>query len=180
MRSKRFVKVNDDGVEFPFNVQDYFKNLATPVSSITPETLAAHNIFEVFSPVVQVENAWQRASFKNSVAYVNDRWEVEYEVTQLTNAELSEKLKTLFVNFAQSRLDNFAKTRNYDNILSAATYATSTIPKFAAEGQRAVELRDATWAALYQILADVQAGTRPTPTSFADIEPDLPELTWTN
>jgi len=78
----------------------------------------------------------------------------------------------------QARLDTFARTRNYDNILSAATYATSTVPKFTAEGQYAVEARDSTWAALYQIMAEVQAGTRPMPESFADVEPLLPVLEW--
>lgn len=83
-----------------------------------------------------------------------------------------------FVAKAQARLDEFARTRNYDGILSACTYATSSVPKFAAEGQRAVDLRDQTWAALYEVLAEVQGGQRPAPVTFSDIEPDLPALTW--
>ena len=78
----------------------------------------------------------------------------------------------------QQRLDDFARTRNYDGILSACTYATSTLPRFAAEGQYAVQARDATWAALYALLADVQAGTRPVPASFDDVAPLLPPLEW--
>lgn len=78
----------------------------------------------------------------------------------------------------QERLDAFARTRNYDGILSAATYATSTIPQFAAEGQYAVEARDQTWAALYEMLAEVQAGARPIPGGYADIEAELPPLAW--
>ena len=78
----------------------------------------------------------------------------------------------------QKRLDDFAKTRNYDGILSACTYATSTVPKFAAEGQYCVNARDNTWAALYTIMAEVEAETRPMPTGYADIEPLLPVLTW--
>lgn len=82
------------------------------------------------------------------------------------------------VDGSQARLDAFAHTRNYDGILSACTYATSTVPKFQAEGQYCVEARDQTWATLYQIMAEVQAGTRPMPSGFADIEPELPTLTW--
>lgn len=78
----------------------------------------------------------------------------------------------------QERLDDFARMRNYDGILSACTYATSTVPKFAAEGQYAVQARDATWGALYALLGDVQAGTRPVPQSFDDVAPLLPELEW--
>jgi hypothetical protein len=80
----------------------------------------------------------------------------------------------------QNRLDDFARSRNYDGILSTCTYAASTVPKFAAEGQYCVGARDATWARLYEILAEVQAGTRPAPSGFADIEGDLPALVWPN
>lgn len=77
----------------------------------------------------------------------------------------------------QKRLDDFARTRNYDGILSAATYATSAVPKFAAEGQYAVEARDATWAKSYEILAAVEAGERPMPTD-AELAAELPALAW--
>lgn len=78
----------------------------------------------------------------------------------------------------QQRLDAFAKTRNYDGILSACTYATSTVTKFATEGQYCVQARDATWAAGYVIMEDVLSGARAVPDSIADIEADLPVLTW--
>lgn len=89
-----------------------------------------------------------------------------------------EALEAQVVKATQLRLDTFARTRNYDGILSACTYATSLIPKFATEGQYCVNARDATWAKLYQILADVQSGKRPPPTSFAELEPELPVLNW--
>jgi hypothetical protein len=88
-----------------------------------------------------------------------------------------EQLKASIVVSVQSRLDDFAKTRNYDGILSACTYATSSVAKFAAEGQYCVEARDNTWSTLYTILTEVEAGTR-TVSSFADIEADLPVLEW--
>ena len=89
-----------------------------------------------------------------------------------------EQIIKAFTDAIQARLDDFARTRNYDGILSAATYATSAVPKFAAEGQYAVQARDATWAAAYQILAEVQSGTRPMPSSPEDIFPELPALQW--
>lgn len=79
----------------------------------------------------------------------------------------------------QQRLDDFAKTRNYTNIMSAATYATGTVPKFKAEGQYAVEARDATWAKFYEVLAAVEAGSRPMPT-LDELLAELPVLTWPN
>lgn len=89
-----------------------------------------------------------------------------------------EKVMQECITGAQKRLDFFAQSREYDGILSACTYATSTVPKFQVEGQYCVEARDQTWAMLYQIMAEVQAGTRPMPSGFADIEPELPTLTW--
>lgn len=82
-----------------------------------------------------------------------------------------------YTDAIQKRLDDFARTRNYDGILSAATYATSVVPKFKAEGQYAVEARDATWAKGYEILAAVEAGTRPLPT-LAALAAELPALAW--
>ena len=82
-----------------------------------------------------------------------------------------------FTAAIQQRLDTFAHTKNYDGILSAATYATSTVPQFRAEGQYAVEARDATWAKGYEILGAVLAGERPMPT-LDEVMASLPPLEW--
>jgi hypothetical protein len=89
-----------------------------------------------------------------------------------------EQLQAEIVAATQQRLDDFARTRNYDGILSACTYATSAVPKFQTEGQYCVNARDNTWATLYTILGEVQAGTRPVPSGYEDIEGDLPALVW--
>lgn len=78
----------------------------------------------------------------------------------------------------QARLDAFARTRNYDGILSACTYATSSIQKFNAEGQYCVQARDNTWAALYAFMDEVQTGTRQMPSGFAEVEAVLPTIKW--
>lgn len=77
----------------------------------------------------------------------------------------------------QQRLDDFARTRGYDGILSACTYAVSSIQKFQAEGQACVDARDATWGKCYEILAEVKSGKRPMP-SLDEIAAELPELVW--
>ena len=76
----------------------------------------------------------------------------------------------------QAHLDAKAKEKNYDGILSLCTYATSTNPIFAAEGQASVEWRDAVWAKCYQVLGDVLAGTRPVPTK-EELITELPAFT---
>lgn len=116
------------------------------------------------------------------VIQIEGRWELRDVVDPLPTPEPEpspEEIAAGFTAAIQMRLDNFARTRNYDGILSACTYATSTVPKFQAEAQTCVNLRDATWAAAYEILAQVQAGQRPMPATIEDIEDDLPALAWT-
>ena len=88
-----------------------------------------------------------------------------------------QQLQTAIVSTVQNRLDTFAQARGYDNILSACTYANSSVTKFKNEADYCIAQRDATWTTLYSILADVEAGIR-TVTSFADIEAELPILIW--
>lgn len=81
-----------------------------------------------------------------------------------------------FERAVQRELDDFARTRGYDGIMSACTYATGG--RFQAEGARAVELRDATWDSCYELLSEVMAGQRAMPDSLDDIRDHLPVLTW--
>jgi hypothetical protein len=92
-------------------------------------------------------------------------------------AKTPEQVQAEFSAAIQARLDGFAQERLYDSILSACTYAASSDPAFAAEGQRCIELRDATWRAAYGILADALAGNRPAP-SIESLFDELPALTW--
>lgn len=116
---------------------------------------------------------------------VGNQWTQQWRVFALdastiakNRAEQASRIKEECVSSTQNRLDDFARTRNYDGILSACTYATSTVQKFKSDGQYCVNARDETWATLYRIMAEVEAGTRPKPTSFADIEAELPVLSW--
>jgi hypothetical protein len=114
-------------------------------------------------------------------AEVEGTWTQQWSIVLLDTAEqsvMAAQVQSEIVTATQQRLDDFAKTRNYFGILSACTYATSTNATFAAEAQYCVEKRDQTWSTIYQIEADVKAGTRPMPTGYAEIEPELPSLAW--
>jgi len=149
-----------------------------------------------FPPVEGLEFVWAReshyptntpeffgtcpdASFVLVPGVIDVLTQSDYDGMHAAEMELrAQRLQADAVAATQKRLDDFAATRNYDGILSACTYATSTIPKFAADGQYAVGARDNTWATLYAIMDGVEAGTRPMPAGYADIEPDLPVLVW--
>lgn len=85
--------------------------------------------------------------------------------------------KSQLTSVIQSTLDEKAKERNYDNILSLCTYATSPTIKFANEGKAAVQWRDEVWSTGYSILADVEAGIRAIPTE-AELIAELPTFVW--
>jgi hypothetical protein len=116
--------------------------------------------------------AYDRAT--QSAFFRGGAWEVE-----TAQPPTAEQIIAQYTAAVQKHLDDFARTRGYDGILSAATYATSTVPKFKAEGQYAVEARDATWAKCYEVLAAVEAGSRPMPT-LGELLAELPVLTWPN
>jgi hypothetical protein len=109
---------------------------------------------------------------------IGDLWDGESFTKPTPPAKSAEQLQSEVTTATQARLDAFAQTRNYDGILSACTYATSAVPQFQTEGAYCLAARDATWATLYQILAEVQGGTRAMPSGFADIEAELPALEW--
>jgi hypothetical protein len=92
--------------------------------------------------------------------------------------EILQKLYRDIVESTQLRLDDFAKTREYDGIMSACTYANSTIDKFKIEGKYCLEIRDLTWIKLYEILEEVKTQQRPIPNSYDDIQSELPILEW--
>ena len=78
----------------------------------------------------------------------------------------------------QKRLDDFAKTKGYENINSATTYINSSVTKYKNEGTYASTARDSTWSALYQIIDDVNDGKRQKVNNFSEIESELPTLAW--
>jgi len=132
---------------------------------------------------------WKYTDSSNRVVFrvLPDGTQESCIATALTTADLTAVLAAdppsqaetvaLFSSLILQRLDDFAKTRNYDSMLSACTYANSANLTFKAEGQCCVNLRDATWAAHIALLAEVSAGTR-TIDSWATLESLLPALAW--
>lgn len=170
---------------FPVTEQE-IRALNPNVSFGTPFVPPPKYAYVFPTPVPKYNSATETVS-KTAVKTSKGTYEEAYKVSSLPQDTIAanlkaatDALKVSIVSQVQARLDNFAKTRNYDSILSAATYATSNVPKFRAEGQFAVDLRDSTWSALYSILADVETGKRPVPTSISDIEQLLPSLIWPN
>ncbi len=140
-------------------------------------------------PAVQAINGEQRQDFEDVAKALGI---TEYELVEEADvaawirahtpvsACIAETIAD-YENRVQQRLDAFARTKTYENMLSACTYATSTNPVFQVEGQYCVAMRDATWAAaqtfLNGALAAVTAGERGIP-AWEEVEKKLPILEW--
>jgi len=77
----------------------------------------------------------------------------------------------------QAHLDATARARSYDSALSCVSYLDSTVAQYRAEATTMRDWRDAVWLRCYELLAEVQAGTRPVPTE-AQLLALLPAIDW--
>ena len=152
----------------PFIFSDDAQIFLEPFGLVTPGFTAAdikpetHEI--VFGPAPDF--------FVGNALTFDGVWEV------IDPASVAPQIKDQIMTATQQRLDTFAGTRDYNSILSACTYATSAVPQFKSDGQYCVNARDETWGKLYTMLAEVEAGTRPMPSGYAEIEGELPVLQW--
>lgn len=175
--------VNQQVEKYPYSVAELRKSNPNISFTRNPtnEELMAFNVFPVKQTEPPPYNPKTHKLELITPVFIDNNWQQQWSLVELTLEELAEQAQALqnsIVAQTQQRLDSFASTRGYDGILSATTYATSTFPKFAIEGQYCVLARDTTWAKLYSILEEVKAGIRPVPGGFRDIEGELPHLEW--
>ena len=124
------------------------------------------------------DNAVIPADSRNADFQQYENWLAEGNVPQPVDAETVEQVQARITQQVQQRLDGFAKTRNYDNCLSACSYVASTNEKFKNEAIYCIESRDQTWLKCAEILNDALAGNRPMPNDISDFENELPVLVW--
>ena len=104
--------------------------------------------------------------------------EEQRPVTEAPDPQLVNAIHELTKERITAKLNAFAQERQYDDIVSLASYATSNNPQRKLEGQAGVDLRDDTWDALYAYDAKVAAGELPLPYSYQDIDKHMPVLKW--
>ena len=104
--------------------------------------------------------------------------ETENEIRLVYRYTFSEeKAQKHYCQLAQARMDEKARERNYDGIMSACSYATSSFPKFASEAAACVIWRDAVWAKCYELLDTVTFGEMDIPSEEAFLAM-LPNFVW--
>jgi hypothetical protein len=174
-----------NGVPEKYSVRQlYADNPQVSFPESLPEaTLAEYNVFPLQESAKPSYNKTTHKVVEVLPVQQNGQWAQAWDVVPLGTVELAEAKQQLLselANGTQQRLDDFARTRGYDNITSGTTYASSTVQQYQQEGQYCVTARDQTWQKLYEILAEIEAGTRPMPVDFAEVEAELPMLIWPN
>lgn len=111
-------------------------------------------------------NYWREVPPRPSALhiYINNVWVLD-----------PTKVIATFEVAVQTYMDDAAKLRGYDSLLSACTYVTSSSLKFSAEGIAFSNWRDAVWTKCFEIQAAVQAGARDIP-SLHQLMAELPLL----
>lgn len=101
-----------------------------------------------------------------------------FQIVAIPEPSAEEKAAALqkrYTDLIQRILDTEAQKLGYDNCNSVCTYVDTGVAKFDAEGVAFRKWRSAVWALGYELLAEVQVGTRPVPTE-AELVELLPKL----
>lgn len=100
---------------------------------------------------------------------------VRYVTT--TRPETAPEAEARLAAAVQAHIDATAKSKNYTDGNSCASYTTSTKATWRAEAEAFVAWRDAVWTSVYATMAAVEAGTEPAPTA-AELIAGLPAISW--
>lgn len=172
--------------EYPYDLHNLIKrypNVSFPqnLSEINLDKYNVKKVVEVLRPLTSSLEVLEDAHpvFDETTQTWVQQWHIRELLPEEINTR-NESIKQDIIFNVQTRLDEFAKIRGYDNMLSLCTYATDQTTKFSVEGKYGVLVRGQTWAKLYEILEEVNSGTRPMPERYQDIEPLLPILEWPN
>jgi hypothetical protein len=169
----------EEGV-FTRKVDDTIAELSRIMRIKRDEVLTASDWSQLADVPEDLRRKWQkyRQALRDVPQQATFPNQIVWPMIPSASNQTEEEILADFVTKIQSSLDAFARTRNYDGILSACTYISSRVPNFASDARICIDLRDATWAAAYRILGDVKAGRRNIPTSLSELSSELPPLIW--
>jgi hypothetical protein len=116
------------------------------------------------------------------VRFVDDEWTifkmqiVDDRMEQEPQPTIEEQLKHLS-SVVRMHMHTKVQEKDYDNIISACSYISSTNDQFREEAQKCIEWRDNVWEMFHAITQDVHSRLIEVPTE-EDLIKMLPELIW--
>ena len=87
-------------------------------------------------------------------------------------------LFSLASGIVTKQLDEFAKTKDYDNIVSLCSYVDDPDPNLDKEGRRGRFLRSQAWTSIRTYQNKVLTGELPIPRNEKELLACVPEFTW--
>jgi hypothetical protein len=97
-----------------------------------------------------------------------------HSIVEYVDSPTTAQIITNYESAAQIRLDSVAQSWGYDSLVSAASYASSTVAQYKADALSLIAWRDAVWQKAYEIELSVKAGTQTMPATPADFVALLP------
>jgi len=178
-----FIKINGESFEYPYTedkLKKDFPQTSFPadLSNADLSDFGVYPVTEITKPVENYTKIVEEVQPEN----INGVWTQKWVVRNATTEELllaTQQMVEQYTQAIQKHLDNTARTRNYENIISACSYASGSHPKYSVEGRDCLQWREAVWDKGYEILNDVQAGRRLLPT-IQEVINELPPMVWTN
>lgn len=136
------------------------------------DLLAAHGYFPYTEPVI--------GEFQRLGTIIRCKDEFGEEIDELTREVVDwsqAEIIDYFSRTAQQHMDEVARVRYYDGILSLCSYAGSTDHRYGPEGLAGVVFRDKVWDYCYSLMDAVTAGAAQVPTT-AEFRAALPPMIW--
>lgn len=175
--------INTTTLQYPiqeYQIREQYPNTSFAIPFIPPEPYAV--VFQSPRP----EYNPQTHSIKEIAPELTAKghWEQRWEVVELPQEEVETNaaraalaMQQAIINAMSQLFDSTAQARRYDNRVTCALRAGYPGP-FQAEGQAFATWMDTCNALGYQMLAEVEAGTRPMPASVQEALDLLPEMVW--
>lgn len=160
--------------QFTLNGVTYQQNiLLSPESEL--KTLGLYKVVINFPTI----SSFQYVVSNPDIAAGNiDHSEKTINVIFAVNSHTWPHIKEIINSEVARKLDEFAKTRGYDNIISCASYANSTNLSYKQEAEYCIQLRDQVWAIINDWINKVDNYEIEMPKSMEQIYKKLPEFNW--
>lgn len=94
------------------------------------------------------------------------------------DSALAARIYTLISNYVDNKLEEFVKTRSYNSVVSCVSYIGDPNVQFDADARKMRELRSQVWTTMNAYSATILNNTIPIPKTLADIDSNIPPLSW--